>query len=392
MKVWRTQNNWGWVYLSVAIGVGVLAKGPVILLQILPIALMVVFWDKEKRLISKAKWYGFIFLSIIAGAVIALSWAIPAGINGGQAYRDAIFWGQTAGRVVKSFDHAKPFWWYIAFLGPLLLPWFLWAPFWRSLIKGRRNLWADQGIRFCLLWFIPIFIAFSLISGKQFHYLLPIFPALALILARFLSQYQQPFKKWENAVALSIIAILSLALFALPLIKPEKLPPWVGEQNGVAMILVFATFLYAVFKVHRTSFQVVSALSLTMVSFVVALYICVTPYLKTHFDLQAMADQLKVYQDQGYEVGFVGKYHGTFQFMGRMTQPIHELETSRDNRLDDWLVRHPHSKVITIWREEAPDHKAVDYDQPFRNRHFIVFDVEKLDGNFQFLHRSGLVE
>ena len=51
---------------------------------------------------------------------IALAWAIPAGISGGEAYRNAIFWGQSAGRVVDSFAHKKPIYWYLAILPPML--------------------------------------------------------------------------------------------------------------------------------------------------------------------------------------------------------------------------------------------------------------------------------
>jgi 4-amino-4-deoxy-L-arabinose transferase-like glycosyltransferase len=45
----------------------------------------------------------------------------------------------------------------------------------------------DRGTRFCLAWMLPVFIAFSFISGKQPHYLVPLFPAFALLAARALA-------------------------------------------------------------------------------------------------------------------------------------------------------------------------------------------------------------
>ena len=166
--------------LGIAIGGGVLSKGPVILLHILPVALLAPWWLKTADFRWK-HWYFGLIAAILIGAVIALCWAIPAGISGGETYRNAIFLGQTSGRLVKSFAHQLPWWWYLEILPLLLLPWLLWKPLWAGL---RKLTYQDSGIRFCLAWAIPVFIAFSLVSGKRIHYLLPLVPALALIVAR----------------------------------------------------------------------------------------------------------------------------------------------------------------------------------------------------------------
>ena len=47
-------------------------------------------------------------------------------------------------------------------------------------------LWTDDldgAQRLCLIWFGSAFFVFSLVSGKQLHYLLPEFPALALLVS-----------------------------------------------------------------------------------------------------------------------------------------------------------------------------------------------------------------
>lgn len=55
----------------------------------------------------------------------------------------------------------------------------------------------------------------------------------------------------------------------------------------------------------------------------------------------------------------------------------------------DWLAAHPRSKVITLWKQAAPNDEAVDFVQDFRGSNFIIFDVEKLGGEFDLLHRRG---
>ena len=59
-------------------------------------------------------------------------------------------------------------------------------------------------MRFLLLWTLPVFLAFSLISGKQPHYLVPLLPGVLLLIAFWL---KAPLKK-ITTVTLSVICIL----------------------------------------------------------------------------------------------------------------------------------------------------------------------------------------
>ncbi|GGF69541.1 hypothetical protein GCM10011332_24560 [Terasakiella brassicae] len=389
LMVWRDGNVKGWWFLALAIGFGVLAKGPVILLQILPIALLLPFWDCEKRIKNRKRWYLNILLCVLGGAVIALAWAIPAGIQGGEEYRNAIFWGQTAGRVVQSFAHARPWWWYLAVIGPLLLPWVLWPSLWRGLIQKAGVIFKESQIRFCLLWFVPIFVAFSLISGKQLHYLLPIFPAFAFVLARVLDEGELFSSRLGRLLPTGFMIVLSLVLMAAPYLPIRKLPDWVGILPTYWMLIPFIIALYMIAKPVLNNKSAVIGFTSMMAGFVVALHFALAPYLAQSFDLHAMGREIKNMQDDGYEVAFVGKYHGTFQFLGRLEKPIAELATDRGDDMADWVLAHPRSKVITLWKQPAPDDKAVDFVQDFRGSNFIILDVEKLGGELDLLHRRG---
>lgn len=388
LMVWRDGNVKGWWFLALAIGFGVLAKGPVILLQILPIALLLPFWDREKRIKNRKRWYLNILLCVL-GAVIGLAWAIPAGIQGGEEYRNAIFWGQTAGRVVKSFAHARPWWWYLAVIGPLLLPWVLWPSLWRGLIKKAGVIFSESQIRFCLLWFVPIFVAFSLISGKQLHYLLPIFPAFAFVLARVMAEGELFSSRLGRLLPAGFMVVLSAVLIAAPYLPIRKLPDWVAILPTYWMLIPLMVAFYMIAKPILNNKSAVIGFTSMMGGFVVALHLALAPYLAQSFDLHAMAHKIKTMQDDGYEVAFIAKYHGTFQFLGRLEKPIAELATDRGEDMADWLVAHPRSKVITLWKQAAPDHEAVDFVQDFRGNNFIIFDVGKLKGNLDLLHRRG---
>ena len=154
-----------WMLYGAATALGLLAKGPIILLYILSPALLAPWWTEEKKEFSRLRWYGGLLGATGAGILFALAWAIPAAQAGGEQYGQAILFGQTAGRIVHSFAHQRPWYWYILLLPALLFPWSFFPPFWCS-IRRRRLTPPDK---FCLSIILPGFILLSMISGKQAH-------------------------------------------------------------------------------------------------------------------------------------------------------------------------------------------------------------------------------
>ncbi|MDV7340436.1 glycosyltransferase family 39 protein [Terasakiella sp. A23] len=391
---WRDGGSKGWWYLALAIGLGVLAKGPVILLQVLPIALLAPVWDRDGLIKQHyggwKTWYLRILLAVLGGAVIGLAWAIPAGIYGGEEYRNAIFWGQTAGRVVKSFAHARPWWWYLAVIGPLLLPWMIWPTMWRAAFMRGRALWSEAQARFCILWFVPIFVAFSLISGKQLHYLLPIFPACAFLISRWIVKEDVSDSRIARILPAGLFVVLGTLLIALPYLPIKKLPDWALALPTYWMALPVLAALFVIVRPIGALKNTILGLVAMMSLFVVALHLVIAPYLANDFDLNEMSRQIKSYQDKGYDVAFVGKYHGTFQYLGRLEKPIAELGSNRTGiGVEDWVKDHPKSMVITLWKQDPPATPAVAYVQNFRSNNFIIFDSSKLEGDLKLLQRRG---
>ena len=75
----------GWLVTGVAIGLGVLSKGPVVLLHVLPVALLAPLWlEPHATRSSWWSWYGGVLASVATGAAIGLAWALPAASAGGR--------------------------------------------------------------------------------------------------------------------------------------------------------------------------------------------------------------------------------------------------------------------------------------------------------------------
>ena len=229
-KLWS-----GWIFFGCAIGLGVLSKGPVILVFLLPSALLAPFWALGITRPSWVKWYAGLVFSILIGVSLSLTWAFPAGNAGGEAYSSAIFWGQSAGRVFDSFAHQKPFWWYLAILPALLLPWVI-SPslakcLWLSLKNWRltKDQTPNPGLRLALVWAVSALLILSVFSGKQPHYLLPIFPAIALACALLLAKLSVSEivrVSWDLAPISVTSILIGITILLIPFIttyigKPE---------------------------------------------------------------------------------------------------------------------------------------------------------------------------
>lgn len=356
----------GWIMVALGLGLGVLAKGPVMLVHLLPAALAAPWWWPQPK--RKAAWYPSLLLAVLAGALIALLWAVPAALHGGTEYADAIFWGQSADRMVNSFAHKRPLWWYLPVLLVMWLPWILWRPAWRALqTAGLQH--ADAGIRFLLAVLVPGLVIFSLISGKQPHYLLPFFPLIALLLARGLHALTMSSIK-VTGVGLFLL-LSALAMLLLPFMT-AKLPADLGWLTEIklawALPLALGGLSLCIIRI-RTQENAVMAVALGSALWGLCLFAGVIPGIAGNYDLKDFSVRLATAVDQ-QPWAFEGTYRGQFQFLGRLqTVPI-EIEK---NEVDAWLRQHPQSLIVG--EEDDPERcvmNAMTYCRPYRGHYLIV--------------------
>lgn len=368
-----------WILLGMAIGGGVLSKGPVILLHILPVALLAPWWLRTSDFCWK-HWYLGLVASILLGAAIALCWAIPAGIAGGEAYRKAIFLEQTGGRLVESFAHRLPWWWYLKILPLLLMPWLLWTPLWGGL---RRLKHQDEGMRFCLAWAIPVFIAFSLISGKRIHYLLPLVPVLALMVARVVDEITEP-ERWRRAhlAVVAIFGILGAALMLLPWVSGVY--QWQGELSqispawgGLLLIGVLACGMSKAKNAQYSFFYICAVSILGVITFSGVFF----ELRAGRYDTKPTAQTIAALLDEGRAVAFYGsKYHGQYHFAGRLRQPI-DVIVDFDS-LADWAARHQDGYIlVTYANAELLSESLLIRHYPFRGKNVGLLSSRVLRDN-----------
>jgi 4-amino-4-deoxy-L-arabinose transferase-like glycosyltransferase len=168
-----------WYYaLYGLVGLGTLAKGPLgILLPGLVIAIFLALkqrWD----LMVKFAFHPGVLLALI----VIIGWYGLAITRGGEGFVDRQLLSENVERFFGGSGHSHPIYYYLDYLFTLALPWALFFPFlvWDAFRKDLRD---DDDRLFLLVWFAVMFVFFSLAAGKRPVYLLPVYPALALLLA-----------------------------------------------------------------------------------------------------------------------------------------------------------------------------------------------------------------
>jgi 4-amino-4-deoxy-L-arabinose transferase-like glycosyltransferase len=369
LDVWRGRGLRGWVLCGVGLGWALLSKGPVALLHILPVPLLAPFWMREGRPERWGGWYAGLGLAFLIGVALVLAWAVPAGIAGGQAYRDAIFLRQTADRMVTGAAHGRPVWWYLPVVPLLLLTWVLWPAAWRAIASAGR-LVTESGVRLCLAWGAVVFTAFALISGKQAHYLLPLVPMLTLLWDRGWPAVRERGAGLSVVLPAGFLALAGMVAALAPRLPGlERQVPWMGEVRfGPAALLMIAAGVILLLgrrmePAGRPLLVTASGLVLTAL-----LHLAVMPALRPSFDVTPLALALRDYQQQGYAIAHLGKYNAQWHFAARMTDPFAVVPDSA--AAGRWMASHPRHVVISYARapQGAARQAAGERCTPFRDR------------------------
>jgi 4-amino-4-deoxy-L-arabinose transferase-like glycosyltransferase len=362
----------GWLLTGIALGCGILAKGPVVLLHVLPAALLAPLWKLSAPTGSWWRWYLGLAASVLLAAGIALGWALPAAASGGDAYREALLWGQTADRMVQSFAHAHPVWWYLPWLPVLFAPWSLlpwvWSAVWRS-----RPL-QDEGMRFCLAWLLGGLIVMSLISGKQIKYLLPLLPAATLMLGRVLSRMQDAPVRQRPWLLGAALLVTGGACMILPFVLQK--PAWISTVNPVwgGLLVVMAITTVWMRPVRPGRYPLLLTLLSVCVITVLQLGLC-TPAAPV-YDLRPISRLIAQAQAEGRQVAVADRYHGQFGFYGRLLQPLEQLDAAT---VQAWAQRHPQGYLVMI--VDRPDEFAdAVYTQPYRTQYLAIREGRAVSG------------
>ncbi len=317
---------WGYVLIAMAL----LTKGPVGLLipalAVLGFLALTEQTDSARSLRSDT--------GVLIVAALALAWLFPAGFEGGWSYLKEIVWTQNAGRLADSFAHAKPFYYYLMIFPVLFFPWSFYLLLYldRSVRNGCAR---DRSTMILLLcWVLGPGIVFSLISGKMAIYLLPVTPALALLIARpLILLARRPigvgaptlFKTAASLLALSCLA-LAVAMGAAPIHIGGPLP----LADRLPTIAVFATAGPSLFLLARRmpADRTVMATGVFSVVLMATLGLWLIPRSIGHLSLKPMAEAVQALEHEAHRLA---GYKTDLRYLSfYLHRPYRRLQSKRE--------------------------------------------------------------
>src|SRR5258706_5271325 len=195
----------GWLYAThAAIGLGVLAKGPIAIL--VPFAATLIFCLLRRDLRTWARAV-FDWRALLLFLVIAAPWYIVILLKEGRAFIDGFFLKHNVGRFSGPVSgHGGSLLYYV----PVVL--ILSLPFTALIVpvaQRIRSIWRDDLQCYLLLWFAFVFVFFSLSWTKLPHYVLYVYTGLAILIG--LQTTQAP-SRWWLAVPVALFFAFLLAL------------------------------------------------------------------------------------------------------------------------------------------------------------------------------------
>ncbi|MBI1327999.1 MAG: hypothetical protein GC136_10215 [Alphaproteobacteria bacterium] len=355
-------------------GMGVLAKGPVVLVHTLPVILLAPLWSTQARA-RKAAWYLAMLAGLVVATIVALGWAIPAALQGGKDFAHELFVTQSAGRMGNSFDHYEPLWWYIPLVPVFVLPLLFTKNFWQAL---RTIQWKESSItRFLLCWLAPTFLIFTLMGGKQAHYLIPLLPALLLLVLPELQKAKSMFGAYLFYLIFgALITLLPFALQMLPE-KSRTLESFAALSSAIGFFfLSFTVFGYFMLKENKiSSLAFIALLNLALFGM---LYAEVSRTYLRFYDLRPFSAELQKYKNE--TLGYARNYQGEFGFLARMEKPFETMDISA---YPAWLDKNKNGIMVLRVKDEEPAHirqnpkLEILFEHPYRTDETFVIVKRK---------------
>ncbi|EWY40622.1 glycosyl transferase [Skermanella stibiiresistens SB22] len=206
-----------------SLGVGILLKGPIILLVTGGTAAALVLAERRAGWLKPLRpGLGLPVLLMIVAPWLILITLKTHGAFFAESVGHDMMAKIAGGQESKGFPPG-----YYTLLFPVTFwPWSLLA------IPAVPWVWAnrrDHAVVFCLAWVIPTWIVFEAVPTKLFHYVLPVYAALALLTARAALDGFGGTRRWLQLLAVALFAFVGVALAvgmaALPAVMQRVFDP-----------------------------------------------------------------------------------------------------------------------------------------------------------------------
>jgi 4-amino-4-deoxy-L-arabinose transferase-like glycosyltransferase len=216
----------GWALLAVfwtALAAGILVKGLVIVMIVGLTAATLSIIDRSVRWLQELRpLYGVVWL-----VVLVLPWFIAIYARTGNAFLLDSVVHDTLGKIANSQEsHGAPPGYYVVLFFATFFPASILAGLAAAAVWAKRR---EAPIRFLLAWLVPSWLVFELAVTKLPHYVMPLYPAIAILIAGAVEAKALSRRRWLKRgviwwfvvpILLSITAVAGAIVIDRDLVLP----------------------------------------------------------------------------------------------------------------------------------------------------------------------------
>lgn len=228
LRWWQAGGFW------LALGAGILLKGPITPMVVGVTAATLVLWDRRAGWLRRLRpgW------GVPVMVLVVLPWFAAIGVaTHGMFFQDAV--GGDLGRKLASGDdaHGAPPGLHLLLLPLLAFP-SSFAAVWAVPAAWRDR--ADPATRFLLAWIVPCWLVFEIVPTKLPHYTLPLYPALFLLGAHAVLGLPAVSRGWRRGLAWVAPGVAGAVLAGAALALPVTIgaSAWVGVPVLAAVAIM----------------------------------------------------------------------------------------------------------------------------------------------------------
>lgn len=229
------------LWAGLALGAGILSKGPVVLLIPAALVLLPRATIPLRERVRRARPATVLLLALAAVSL----WLVPAAISGGTEWTKRLVVDQVARRVEGTANHMEAPWYYLATLPQSALPWtpvLLLAPF--AFVSKRTRAHLGDGAHVAAAGIALLVL--SLVPTKEVRYASIAIPAFAVAAAQvgtwLASRATDAAKALRTVRTVGVVALLGAAGGAYALARWPAAIPWGAIPVAVLVVLGVAAF------------------------------------------------------------------------------------------------------------------------------------------------------
>ena len=207
--------RFAWVVMYVFAALACLAKGPIGIALPALVAIAYFALRRDRDLLRN--------LHPVLGCLIAVGvpalWYIVATLVGGETFVEKQILQENLFRFLGKGDvgsvHSHPFYYHFFSLFGGFAPWSLFLPAVIVYLYRRRGDLRGNAESFLCVWALAVFVFYSLMSGKRTVYILPMYPALALLMGAWWARIRSEGVRgasWLRPVTMSVASVLAVGV------------------------------------------------------------------------------------------------------------------------------------------------------------------------------------